>query len=250
MAEISVKKFNWVSENYGISGYYEFEIEYGKCTIIKRRFSEIEWLNKMLIVTAAGCKLPELPEKSLFTNFYYHDIKLIEERKRQIDSYLKYIFQHEHLSQNTYFTTFLDVNFESERKEIQSKRSILGSIVGIISPSYNQAPLLYSERIYENEDKNQIERLSKGVSSILETTKEYREIYRQKNDALEQIEKLSSNIFNYNSMNSTLIGMDKDNQTENEKIFKTNNSLLSSIRKKLNDYINKMDMTIDELSVS
>lgn len=125
---IEVKKYNWVQESLTF-GYYEFEITVhsDKEETFRRRFSEIEWLHEGLLKYAPGCKISPLPEKNVMTNLFGSESVALQ-RKDLIQKYLNYINNHEFLSKCPYFKRFFEKNFDNEKSEIQSQRSIFGSI--------------------------------------------------------------------------------------------------------------------------
>jgi hypothetical protein len=130
--KIKVRKYEWVSDSIPF-GYYVFEISKISDTypivetVYTRRFSEIEWLHNNLLKSAAGCKIPYIPEKNLLVNYIKSD-SVIKDRRDQIEAYLNYVNNHKFLSQNKFFKLFFDNhNFEKQKEEIQSKRSYIQS---------------------------------------------------------------------------------------------------------------------------
>ena len=92
---IRVDSVEWVHEYYPLTGYYNFTIKFFKenenkneqlndTDIIKRRFSEIEWLHDKLTKYSA-CKIPNLPKKNFMTNIMIHDQDQIKKRQKDLN---------------------------------------------------------------------------------------------------------------------------------------------------------------------
>jgi hypothetical protein len=109
-----------------ITGYYEFEIIIKKffksqCTDRKiyRRYSDIEWLQEGLLKLNPGCRIQQLPEKSVWCNLNVNNNQMLENRKKHIEEYLNYINNHKYLSQNPYYTLFIIHDFDKSKLEVK-----------------------------------------------------------------------------------------------------------------------------------
>ena len=241
LSELNVKNYNWKSESYGL-GYYEFEIEVKINTqsyTIFRRFSEIEWLHEMINLTAAGSRLPQLPEKNMWTNFGYHADNLIKERKSQIDRYLNSIKAHKYLSSNKCFVKFIGQEFD-KKSEIQNKRSFFGSFKSMIGyPSSSTTSNIKNNKYYKEEDKSNIQRLANGVREIVKATDDYLKINMNKANSLNKIKEISTSIRKF-------VNTREDDEQSN-KIFENNSDYLNKIEKEYRNCNDKLKSQVDQL---
>lgn len=130
--EILVMGFKWVQKLF-ITGHYVFEIKIierksAKERLIERRFSEMEWLNKNLIKTDPGCRIPFLPEKNVWCKLNLNNEAELEIRKEKIQAYLTYINHHKYLSKNPYFQIFLSDSFKVSDNEILDENQKISKI--------------------------------------------------------------------------------------------------------------------------
>ena len=147
--EIRIRNYVWKS-SYIVKGHYEFEILvilfHEKTSQLSeklyyRRFSEFEWLHSVLIESNPGCRIPTLPEKTIWTNLGVNNDSFLDRRKKDLETYLNYINRHKYLCRNAYFQEFLSDNFDKYRKaEIQNNKKI--SLMEIVTTIKNQIPML------------------------------------------------------------------------------------------------------------
>lgn len=147
-SEIYIKNYVWRSA-YLVTGHYEFEIlvrsiyedSQVKEKIYYRRFSEIEWLHNILLETNPGCRVPSLPEKTIWTNLGVNNDTFLDKRKKDVEVYLNYINSHKYLSKNPYYQEFISDLFDKSRKaEIQNTKKLsIMEIVRNTLPGFKQS---------------------------------------------------------------------------------------------------------------
>lgn len=163
-----------------ITGYYEFEIAikssfYNHDLKIYRRYSDIEWLHEGLIKYNPGCRIPQLPEKSIWCNLNVNNNQVLEKRRMQIENYLNYINKHKYLSQNTYYKLFISNDFDKSKLENNNKQS---SFYDKITGLKDYLPDVFNKQIKMSglshiEDNTRLEkerenlvRLSKAINDL------------------------------------------------------------------------------------
>lgn len=254
---IKVNSFKWNSESYGL-GYYTFEINVTmnkEENIIRRRYSEIEWLNQMLIITSAGCLIPKLPEKSLWTNFTYHSDELINDRKNKIEEYLIQITKHKYLVLNEYFLKFIKKGFDINKEEVQKKTSYFSSFKSMIGMGGSKSNTSISCKFYDQKDKEYIQRLAKGINEILKSYEKYLKINITKVDSIFKIKNISNNLktfYNkkeiYDNILNDKSNLDQENIENVENIFNNNIQYLENIEKSYSKSNEEMKKKIELLT--
>eukprot|EP00340_Litonotus_pictus_P001152 CAMPEP_0170517934 /NCGR_PEP_ID=MMETSP0209-20121228/3745_1 /TAXON_ID=665100 ORGANISM="Litonotus pictus, Strain P1" /NCGR_SAMPLE_ID=MMETSP0209 /ASSEMBLY_ACC=CAM_ASM_000301 /LENGTH=294 /DNA_ID=CAMNT_0010803309 /DNA_START=368 /DNA_END=1252 /DNA_ORIENTATION=+ len=128
----------------------------------------------------------------------FHDQGEIEKRKNQIEDYLNLINNHEYLNKSPYFTRFLSQTFDTnEKAKIQNDRSYfqaMTSYFGISNSTTNKNPV-FSNNVYDSNDKQNLERLYYGVCSTITTIEKLRKTVSSKNESLSKIKDFSKSIF-------------------------------------------------------
>ena len=271
--KLIIEKYSWIAEGYGIVGHYKFDIKVPKSENetynISKRFSEIEWLYNMLLIFGAGCIIPKLPEKHIWTNFVSHSNSLIDERKKQISEFLNAIYCHKNLSKTACFQDFLnvkpDINYGLNEKKglLNSAKSVfnyLGYGSNNNNSSNNKYPSNYfSKKLYEEEDKFNIQRLCQGTKDVLKGYKDQYNILKERNDSIKQISDLASkmNSFYSPSNNKDLKYLNNNNNNNNDnnnseqtkRIFETNNNYMTSVYDCHNKHLDIMKKDIKHLEV-
>ena len=111
MSKIKVYDFVWKWDLFGLKGHYLFKIKINLSEntqqIIERRFSQIESLYESLIESNPGCRIPKLPEKSVWLNLAVNSENEVKKRQNEIEDFLNYVSQHKYLSQNPTFLKFI-----------------------------------------------------------------------------------------------------------------------------------------------
>jgi hypothetical protein len=162
-----------------ITGYYEFEIVIKKLLksqwsdkTIYRRYSDIEWLHEGLIKINPGCRIPQLPEKSVWCNLNVNNNQMLENRKKHIEVYLNYINGHKYLSENPYFTLFTSDEFDKTKLEVK-QTSIYDRLSGLKDylPVFSKQSKMSGLNHIENNTKLEKERenlvrLMKAVNDL------------------------------------------------------------------------------------
>ena len=143
-SEISVPSYIWKSSYY-VTGHYEFEINIKYTNTdsnktIYRRFSDIEWLHDGLLAFNPGCRIPNMPEKSIWCNIGVNNNVMLDKRKKLIENYLSYINSHKFLKFNTMYQIFISDDFEKIKKNEYSDNKKSHSIYNLYLNLKNQIP--------------------------------------------------------------------------------------------------------------
>lgn len=280
---VVVKGYTWVAESYGIVGHYRFDIlvpeistTEDKTYSITRRFSEIEWLYKMLLVFAAGSKIPKLPEKHIWTNFVSHPTSIIETRKKEISDFLTIIHNHYYLANTKCYEDFISVEGRinyglTEKKGIVNSAKQVFNYFGYglnnssnNSSSNNNNSLNFFDdlQLYSEDDKFNMQRLFQGTKDVLKAYEEQQKIIKDRNESIESIYNSSLKIsksYNKKKLGNIAndIDVNKNNSNENtniiydsERIFNVNNNYMLEIKNANNNFIKKINNNIEELKVS
>jgi hypothetical protein len=132
-------------------------------------------LHEGLIKYNPGCRLPNMPEKSIWCNLYINNDSKLDKRKSQIENYLQYITNHKHLQINPVFRLFISDQFEkykeSSNKEskIQKHIEYIKSLIPDILKINTIKQINYDDNLLAQIDreKDNFDRLEKGVSETL-----------------------------------------------------------------------------------
>lgn len=90
----------------------------------------MEILHDGLIKLNPGCRIPNLPEKSIWCNLYLNNDNALEKRKNQIENYLTFIMNHKFLKNNSVFKIFLTEEMDNYKNFLtQNKKGIDSNII-------------------------------------------------------------------------------------------------------------------------
>jgi hypothetical protein len=241
--ELIINEYEWISESYGL-GFYIFNIRVNIKSnpyTIKRRFSDIEWLNKNIIRYSKGCRLPKLPEKTLWVNISIHKDNIVKTRKLQIQEYLDFIINHKYLSLNPYFEKFIANTNILIKDDTDEKSSIFNKIVNYFPSNFffkfSKTSVNQEDSIYDNNDKLYFQRLSKGINEIIKQYEEYYKININKTDSLHKIKTFSLAISKFSETKF---------QTKDNSII-TNTMCLSHIEEIDSDYNRSLKEKLERL---
>jgi hypothetical protein len=130
----------------------------------------LEILHDGLVKFSAGCKIPTLPEKSIWCNLYVQNASALGKRKRSIEEYLTKVYNHKNLSKNPVYQIFISDNFDNFKAEnvkqmtwierVSSMRVYLPKFLQGNTYTYNKG-----SRHFEKEKEN-LMRLDKGINEI------------------------------------------------------------------------------------
>ena len=243
MSKIKVYDFVWKWDLFGLKGHYLFKIKINLSEntqqIIERRFSQIESLYESLIESNPGCRIPKLPEKSVWLNLAVNSENEVKKRQNEIEDFLNYVSQHKYLSQNPTFLKFIsnDLTDSSSLKnnndDKKTNKGIFSKVSSFSNSLYNyylgnkkqdskQGFSIIKDNDTLNEERENFLRLSKGLKEMTKTLEEHIEINENKIKLLGNIYKLSKemkyNGLEYNNNQSNSIEINDD--YENEKIPK------------------------------
>jgi hypothetical protein len=121
-----------------------------------------------LIETNPGCRIPSLPEKSLWLNLNISSKDMLVERKKKFEEFLRYISKHEYLKKNIHFLNFIMPKFE--RTKVDTQKYLLDKLSNLSSyiPNvFNQNKVNYIPKDAELEkNMENIVRLYDAVSKL------------------------------------------------------------------------------------
>jgi hypothetical protein len=249
MSKIKVYDFVWKWDYYGIKGHYLFKIKINSSENsqeIERRFSQIESLYELLIKLNPGCRIPKLPEKSVWLNLAVNSENEVKKRQNEIEDFLNYVSQHKYLSQNPYFLEFISNNLtdsSSLKSSIEDKTKSKGIFSKVSSFSNSLFNYLGNKKQDSqgfsiikgnnnlNDERENFLRLSKGLKEITKTLEEHIEINENKIKLLGNVYKLSKEMkyngleFNNKKNNSTETIDDFDNEKSPNDIKNINKNI-------------------------
>ena len=259
---IKVKDYKWKKKML-VAGHYEFEIEIPDSTVIFRRFSQIEKLRKKLINLNPGCRIPKLPEKSIWLNLGVNNILELKKRLEQVEIFLNYVYRHKYLSENQFFKEFLSDDFLMENSMNESglsqensnetpNKSLMGKIYGFANYYLGgQKRKQSNENIegnYIKEDseiliaKDNFLRLSIGLKEFIKNFKEHIEINANKIKTISNIYQIARDM-KYNGLEYKVNNNSQFEENEsNDNSFDEVNSDIKKLNKNinlLNDYCEK-----------
>ncbi len=103
----------------------------------------MEILHDGLLKLNPGCRIPNLPEKSIWCNLYLNNDNALEKRKNLIENYLQYIMNHKFLKNNSVFKIFLSEEMENyksflnkNKKENDTNTNILFNYLKTLKKNY------------------------------------------------------------------------------------------------------------------
>jgi hypothetical protein len=205
---------------FGLKGHYLFKIKINLSEntqqIIERRFSQIESLYELLIKLNPGCRIPKLPEKSVWLNLAVNSENEVKKRQNEIEDFLNYVSQHKYLSQNPTFLKFIsnDLTDSSSLKnnndDKKTNKGIFSKVSSFSNSLYNyylgnkkqdskQGFSIIKDNDTLNEERENFLRLSNGLKDIVKTLKEQIEINENKIKLLKKIYQISKKM-NYNGL--------------------------------------------------
>jgi len=82
----------------------------------------LEILHDGLIKLNPGCRIPNLPEKSIWCNLYLNNDNALEKRKKQIENYLQLIMNHKFLKNNSVFKIFISDEMENYKNFLNQNK--------------------------------------------------------------------------------------------------------------------------------
>jgi hypothetical protein len=101
--------------DYYITGHFEFKfkVEYDDNDSqqeITRRYNDIRSLYKTLKLKSPGCRIPDIPDKSIWLKINYGNENQRKEREEGIKEFLDHLVQHKILRKNKYVIKFFSPN--------------------------------------------------------------------------------------------------------------------------------------------
>lgn len=131
-SQITVGKPVLVSAGwFGPPSYHSYKIttkKESRAYTVDRRFSDVEWLHTQLVGKFKGLMIPPLPEKAFVRN---KDDLFVEERRKQMESYLNVINKHSVLSTAMAFKVLTQTpndSFSKTKREAEVCKETLGFV--------------------------------------------------------------------------------------------------------------------------
>ena len=108
--KITFKELKFENQYY-LAGHYNFIFyvtydDNDSEQVIKRRYNEIRSLYKTLLLKTPGCRIPNIPAKSIKLKINYANETEVAERKEGVMMFLNYIVEHKILRKNKYVIKF------------------------------------------------------------------------------------------------------------------------------------------------
>jgi len=98
------------TEGEGRSQYTTYCVETPK-TFVRRRYSDFQWLYQRLMTERAGAIVPIIPHRRALTNEAKFSEELIQERKTQLNKFLRMVCAHPELVNAPSMTPFMTLDF-------------------------------------------------------------------------------------------------------------------------------------------
>lgn len=159
-----------------------------------------------------GCRIPVLPEKTIWANLSINNNSMLEQRKKLIEEYLNYISHHQYLRQNAFFVKFISAEYN--RKEYSQKNFIerLYNMKSYLPNLFNsEKTFCYttdSNAVIQKERDNLI-RLYKGLNELNCAMEEYKRLNEEQSNSMKRF------LFSLNSMQNFSLDF-KVNKEENQ----------------------------------
>ena len=125
---ITLKELKFENQYY-VAGHFNFifNVSYEDNDTeqeIKRRYNEIRALYKTLILKAPGCRIPNIPSKSIWLKINYGNEKEVKERQEGIMAFLNHLIEHKILRKNKYVIKFFspEENFFTYQNNLKSEK--------------------------------------------------------------------------------------------------------------------------------
>ena len=122
--KVILDKILFKSEYY-VTGHFEFKfkVEYDDNDTqqeITRRYNDIRSLYKTLKLKSPGCRIPDIPDKSIWLKINYGNQSKMNERQEGIMEFLNHLVEHKILRKNKYVIKF----FSSTEKDFSYKNNL------------------------------------------------------------------------------------------------------------------------------
>ena len=259
---ITLKELKFENQYY-VAGHFNFifNVSYEDNDTeqeIKRRYNEIRALYKTLLLKAPGCRIPNIPTKSIWLKINYGNEKEVKERQEGVMVFLNHLIEHKILRKNKYVIKFFspEENFFTYQNNLKSEKENIdkddlddvfeSNILNIKDEKKDEnnlneddiEPLDDFVQEYNNQKKGIVSKGKKMLGNIYNYVKNYannsntkNEEGEEENNANENNDENSSNIFykkltkedyDYIKQNRKEIGEDYDINDYNEKINRLN----------------------------
>jgi hypothetical protein len=225
---------------------------------IKRRYNEIRALYKTLLLKAPGCRIPNIPSKSIWLKINYGNEKEVRERQEGIMEFLNHIIQHKILRKNKYVIKFFspeensftfqnNLKSEKENNDKDDFDDVFESNIMDIKDDKKDENNLDEDDIeplddfvqeYNNKKKGIVSKGKKMLGNVYNYVKSYTNNSNKKNEEGEEdnnanenndensssvfYKKLTKEDYDYIKKNTKELGEDYNINDYNEKINRLN----------------------------
>ena len=225
---------------------------------IKRRYNEIRALYKTLLLKAPGCRIPNIPSKSIWLKINYGNEKEVKERQEGIMEFLNHIIQHKILRKNKYVIKFFspeensftfqnNLKSEKENNDKDDFDDVFESNIMDIKDDKKDENNLDEDDIeplddfvqeYNNKKKGIVSKGKKMLGNVYNYVKSYTNNSNKKNEEGEEdnnanenndensssvfYKKLTKEDYDYIKKNTKELGEDYNINDYNEKINRLN----------------------------
>ena len=115
--EVSLKEIKFENQYY-VTGHFNFifKVSYDdndQEQDIIRRYNDIRSLYKTLLLKSPGCRIPDIPNKSIWLKINYGNEGQVKERQEGIMEFLNHLVQHKILRKNKYVIKFFSPSEKS-----------------------------------------------------------------------------------------------------------------------------------------
>ena len=115
--QVTLKEIKFENQYY-VTGHFNFifMVSYDDNDSeqkIIRRYNDIRSLYKTLLLKSPGCRIPDIPNKSIWLKINYGNESQVKERQEGIMEFLNHLVQHKILRKNKYVIKFFSPNEKS-----------------------------------------------------------------------------------------------------------------------------------------
>ena len=221
--KITFKELKFENQYY-LAGHYNFIFyvtydDNDSEQTIKRRYNEIRSLYKTLLLKTPGCRIPNIPGKSIKLKINYANETEVAERKEGVMMFLNYIVEHKILRKNKYVIKFFapgEKGFSIQNNEENVRESGGKDVFDDIFES--NIMNIKNEGNDKKEEKNENNLDEDDIEPLEDFVQEYN---NKKKGVVSKGKDVIGNVYNYikgyatSSNNKNGEGEDDNNNNEN-----------------------------------
>jgi len=207
--KIKIDIVETTTHNSGLFGYasyvtYTIKCKYldtEKCFEAERRYSDFDWLNCYFHTNSnyKGLVLPVLPDKKSLGNT---EPKFVQQRKLELERYLRELGRHEILSKDSYLKIFLGDKSKEDLQTLKERKPMPGIIIPELD--WNKMKELYEYTMASVKVKlkkeslpNELKEANERINDVLRLDQSFGKIYKnlqKREDLYKQAQKATSNL--------------------------------------------------------